>query len=218
MNDKATALAQQLIRNAHSIEKKDFVRGSLYVSQVASLSTGTVAKKLAAGVDILPPGKRSCPYHFHHAEEEMFIVLEGSGTLRVAGEMLAITAGDVVFIPPGPEYPHHILNTSDAPLTYISIGTNEPIEICEYPDSDKYMVGSKNFHVIARKNGGVDYWDGEMGGEMGVDRGVEMGAQMGGEKNGEKGGEQRGEINGKSDGATGDMRDGLTDGQTDRKA
>ena len=218
MNDKATALAQQLIRNAHSIEKKDFVRGSLYVSQVASLSTGTVAKKLAAGVDILPPGKRSCPYHFHHAEEEMFIVLEGSGTLRVAGEMLAITAGDVVFIPPGPEYPHHILNTSDAPLTYISIGTNEPIEICEYPDSNKYMVGSKNFHVIARKNGGVDYWDGEMGGEMGVDRGVEMGAQMGGEKNGEKGVEQRGEINGKSDGATGDMRDGLTDGQTDRKA
>ena len=210
MNDKATALAQQLIRNAHSIEKKDFVRGSLYVSQVASLSTGTVAKKLAAGVDILPPGKRSCPYHFHHAEEEMFIVLEGSGTLRVAGEMLAITAGDVVFIPPGPEYPHHILNTSDAPLTYISIGTNEPIEICEYPDSNKYMVGSKNFHVIARKNGGVDYWDGEIG--------VEMGAQMGGEMGGEKGVEQRGEINGKSDGATGDMRDGLTDGQTDRKA
>ena len=230
MNDKATALAKQLIRNAHSIEKKDFVRGSLYVSQVASLSTGTVAKKLAAGVDIVPPGKRSCPYHFHHAEEEMFIVLEGSGTLRVAGEMLAITAGDVVFIPPGPEYPHHILNTSDAPLTYISIGTNEPIEICEYPDSDKYMVGSKNFHVIARKNGGVDYWDGEMGGDMGgdmgvetgVETGVEMGAQMGGEKNGEKGVEQRGEINGKSDGATGDMRngltDGVTDGQTDRKA
>ena len=36
----------------------------------------------------------------------MFIILEGSGTLRVAGEMLPIRQGDVIFIPPGPEYPH----------------------------------------------------------------------------------------------------------------
>ncbi len=161
MNDKAAALAQALIRNVDSVDKKDFVRGTLYASHCGSLSQGTAAKKLAAGVDTLPPGKRSCPYHFHHAEEEMFIVLAGSGSLRVAGEMLPITAGDVVFIPPGPEYPHHIVNTSDAPLTYISIGTNEPIEICEYPDSGKHLVGSEHFHIIARKDAHVDYWDGE---------------------------------------------------------
>ena len=33
---------------------------------------------------------------------------------------LPLRAGDVVFIPPGPEYPHQILNTSDAPLKYLS--------------------------------------------------------------------------------------------------
>jgi uncharacterized cupin superfamily protein len=161
MSDKARELAAQLIRNVDGIELKDFTRGSLYASRGGRLSAGTAAKKLAAGVDTLPPGKRSCPYHFHHAEEEMFIVLEGSGTLRVAGEMLPITAGDVIFIPPGPEYPHHILNTSDAPLKYISIGTNEPIEICEYPDSGKHLVGAPHFHTIGRKGAEVDYWDGE---------------------------------------------------------
>jgi uncharacterized cupin superfamily protein len=161
MNEKATALAQCLIRNVDSVHKKDFARGELYASLCGSLSQGTAAKKLAAAVDTLPPGKRSCPYHYHHAEEEMFIVLAGSGSLRVAGEMLPIQTGDVVFIPPGPDYPHHIINTSDAPLTYISIGTNEPIEICEYPDSGKYLVGSEHFHVIARKDGQTDYWDGE---------------------------------------------------------
>jgi uncharacterized cupin superfamily protein len=51
---------------------------------------------------VLPPGKRGCPYHLHHVQEEMFIVLEGQGTLRVAGEMLPVKAGDVVVIPPGP--------------------------------------------------------------------------------------------------------------------
>jgi len=100
------------------------------------------ARKLGCSVDIVPPGKQSCPYHFHHAQEEMFIVLEGGGTLRVAGQRLPITAGDVVFIPPGPEYPHHIINTSDAPLKYLSLSTKDYPEVCEYPDSDKLMAFS----------------------------------------------------------------------------
>jgi uncharacterized cupin superfamily protein len=161
-NDKAAALAQQLIRNVHSVPRKDFAKGERYRSACASLSQGTAALKLAASVDTLPPGKLSCPYHFHHAEEEMFIVLEGQGTLRVAGERLPIRAGDVIFIPPGPAYPHHIINTSDAPLSYLSIGTNEPIEICEYPDSGKYLVGAKHFHTIGEKAEPVDYWKGEL--------------------------------------------------------
>lgn len=162
MSDKTQELAARLIRPVDAVALKHFVRGGQYESHCGSLSAGTAAKKLSASVDTLPPGKRSCPYHFHHAEEEMFIVLEGSGTLRVAGELLPIKAGDVVFIPAGPDYPHHILNTSEAALKYISIGTNEPIEVCEYPDSGKYLVGSPDFHTIARKTGDVDYWDGEL--------------------------------------------------------
>jgi uncharacterized cupin superfamily protein len=92
----------------------------------------------------------------------MFTVLEGDGTLRVAGEMLPIATGDVIFIPLGPEYPHYVLNTSDAPLKYVSIGTDEPMEICEYPDAGKYLVGAPNFHTISRKAGDLDYWDGDM--------------------------------------------------------
>ncbi|WP_163306695.1 cupin domain-containing protein, partial [Enterobacter ludwigii] len=85
--------------------------------------------KLGASFDCVAPGMRSCPYHFHYAQEEMFIILEGSGTLRVAGEMLPIVSGDVIFIPPGPEYPHHIINTSDAPLKYLSVSTREQPEV-----------------------------------------------------------------------------------------
>lgn len=110
MNDHATLLAQRLIRNIEQVEKTHDQRPPLYDSVGARLATGTAASKLGASIDIVAPGMRSCPYHFHYAQEEMFIVLEGTGSLRVAGEQLPIKTGDVIFIPPGPEYPHQILS------------------------------------------------------------------------------------------------------------
>jgi uncharacterized cupin superfamily protein len=96
----------------------------------------------------------------------MFIIVEGNGTLRVAGEMLPLKAGDVVSIPAGPEYPHQILNTSDAPLKHMFISAMEVPEICEYPDSGKYLAEgshdkSEPFDLIGRKGPSLDYWDGE---------------------------------------------------------
>jgi uncharacterized cupin superfamily protein len=76
--------------------------------------------------------------------------------------MLSIRAGDVMFIPAGPEYPHQIVNTSNAPLKYLSISTQEEPEICEYPDSGKYGVWSASgFSARQRRATDLDYWDGE---------------------------------------------------------
>jgi len=166
MNDNAKRLAALLIRNFNDAELRRETREPLYDDQGARLASGTAARKLGASIDILPPGKRGCPYHLHHAQEEVFIVLEGSGTLRVAGEMVPIRAGDVMFIPPGPEYPHQIINTSDAPLKYLSVSTREYPEVCEYPDSGKYLAmapdaDSRGFDAIQRKDNSLDYWDGE---------------------------------------------------------
>ena len=163
---RAQALAQALIRNFQTTPMERQVRAPLYDTATARLSPGTAATKLGASVDILAPGKVGCPYHLHHAQEEMFVILEGSGTLRVAGELLPIAQGDVIFIPPGPEYPHQIINTSDAPLKYLSVSTQERPEICEYPDSGKYLAtgslqSSAPFDVVARRGAELDYWDGE---------------------------------------------------------
>lgn len=127
----------------------------------AGLSDGTAARKLGAAIDTLAPGKIVCPYHYHLAQEEMFVVLQGQGHLRVAGEMVPVKAGDVVFIPPGPEYPHQFVNTSDAPMTYLSISTQERPEICEYPDSGKYAAYAHGFSAIQRRANNLDYYDGE---------------------------------------------------------
>jgi uncharacterized cupin superfamily protein len=121
-------LRAKLIRNVDEVEFETSDRAPLYDGGRSALVigprvAGSVARKLGASIDVLPPGKRGCPYHFHYAQEEMFVIVEGSGTLRVAGEMIPVAAGDVIAIPPGPEYPHQIINTSDAPLKYLSIST-----------------------------------------------------------------------------------------------
>ena len=169
MNDRARALRAALIRNFETIEKNREVREPLYDTSCARFAHGTAASKLGISVDTLAPGKRGCPYHYHHAQEEVFVVIEGEGELRVAGEMLALQAGDVVFIPPGPQFPHQIINSSAAPLTFLSIGTRESPEVVEYPDSGKYLARAEGqldgatrvFSQIARPGGGLDYWDGE---------------------------------------------------------
>ncbi len=166
MDQTRTLLASRLIRNFNEIPLQDERRDPLYQSQAARLGTGTAAQKLGASVDIVAPGKRSCPYHFHYAQEEMFVIIDGQGTLRVAGERLPIKSGDVIFIPPGPEYPHQLINTSDAPLKYLSISTRETPEVCEYPDSGKYQAmvtinGARAFTAVQRPETTLDYWDGE---------------------------------------------------------
>lgn len=166
MTNREFDLASRLIRNFNEVPLEAERRDPLYESQAARLGTGSAAQKLGASVDIVAPGKRSCPYHFHYAQEEMFVVIEGQGSLRVAGEMLPIKTGDVIFIPPGPEYPHQIINTSDAPLKYLSISTRETPEVCEYPDSGKYQAivtlnGARAFKAVQRPEATLDYWVGE---------------------------------------------------------
>jgi uncharacterized cupin superfamily protein len=166
MQTRPQQLAERLIRNFNDVELERQVRPPLYDTLCARLAGGTAASKLGASIDIVPPGQRSCPYHFHYAQEEMFIVLEGSGTLRVADEMLPLQAGDVIFVPPGPEYPHQLINTSDAPLKYLSISTRESPEVCEYPDSGKYLANATapdgtKFEGLGRAGENLDYWEGE---------------------------------------------------------
>jgi uncharacterized cupin superfamily protein len=167
---RAEALRALLVRNIEATEKHREVREPRYDTLCARLASGTAASKLGISIDIVAPGKCACPYHFHYAQEEAFVILEGEGSMRVAGEMLTLRSGDVVFIPPGPQYPHQVINTSAAPLKYLSISTRESPEVVEYPDSGKYLArahgpladGSvQQFDRLHRAGDALDYWDGE---------------------------------------------------------
>ncbi len=156
--------------NLDELEFSEFSHGDRFHAERAPVSTRIGAQKLGYAVVRLAPGKRAWPYHSHHVAEEMFFILEGEGTLRHAGEEQPIRAGDFICSPPDPQQAHQIVNTSDAPLTYIALGTEEKADVFLYPDSGKYGVwhgttrdleASDSFLVFARKDTAVDYWDGE---------------------------------------------------------
>jgi uncharacterized cupin superfamily protein len=161
MSDTAAALRTRLVRNIDEVKLERFERAPLYDTRTGRLSDGTAAVKLGAGFDILEPGKMACPYHYHLAQEEMFVILEGQGTLRVAGEQVAVRAGDVIFIPPGPEFPHQLINSGSVPMKYLSISTQETPEVCCYPDSDKLGTFAPEHRMVQRRGQALDYWDGE---------------------------------------------------------
>ena len=149
--------------NIHELKLEHFERGAQYESRFARMGPLLGAKDLGYSYDIVPPGKRSCPFHSHRGEEEMFFIVRGSGTLRYGDETRRIRAGDVICCPTGgPETAHQIVNDSDAPLAYLSISTMMPTEVCEYPDSKKIGAFGKDFRHMTHTEHHLDYWTGEV--------------------------------------------------------
>ena len=129
------------------------------------------AQKLGYNLTAVPPGKRAFPFHNHRINEEMFFILEGQGEVRIGAERHAIRQGDIIACPPGgPETAHQIINTGDAELKYLAVSTLVYPEICDYPDSRKFLVAEgqrdadgkvHGFRYIGRAESALDYWDGE---------------------------------------------------------
>lgn len=97
-------------------------------------------EKLGASVYLIDPGQKSFPYHFHHANEEMLIVLEGSVTVRTPeGEQVA-EKGDATIFNVGPSGAHQVINHTDTMARVLIMSTMIHPEVAEYPDSGNIGV------------------------------------------------------------------------------
>ncbi|MGI2258323.1 cupin domain-containing protein [Shewanella sp. GXUN23E] len=125
------------------------------------------ARKLGYSLSVVPPGKRVCPFHHHRHNEEMFLMLEGEGTLRFGDQTYPLRPLDIIACPPGgAEVAHQIINSGSEDLIYLCLSTNEPIDICGYPDSGKVLAmtgeqGNRTFRHMSRIRDEVDYYEGE---------------------------------------------------------
>ena len=156
----------QRVVNLDELALEPFEKGAQYAARGARIGPRVGAKELGYSYDVVPPGKRSCPFHSHAAEEEMFFVVKGRGLLRYGAETRPIRAGDVICCPTGgPETAHQIVNDSDEELAYISVSTMMPAEVCEYPDSGKIGAyggaSPSRLKHMTMANAAVDYWKDE---------------------------------------------------------
>ena len=137
--------------------------GKRFVFRHRRLGPSIGLSRLGCSVYVVPPGKRAFPYHAHAAIEEMFIILEGSGTLRHDGQEHAIRAGDVIAAPLGEA--HQIVNTSQADLRYLAISSDEATDVVVYPDSGKLLAYAEahpgTLRHVSRLADATDYYDGE---------------------------------------------------------
>jgi uncharacterized cupin superfamily protein len=119
-------------------------------SPAGSSRTGLSHMTLVAGRSGYPP-------HCHSADEEIFVVLEGDGTVALGDESYSVRSGSIVGRPPGTRVPHSF-RAGESDLVYLAYGTREPNDIAYYPRSGK--VNLRGIGVIGRIEP-VDYWDGE---------------------------------------------------------
>jgi uncharacterized cupin superfamily protein len=105
----------------------------------------------------LAPGRLGYPPHCHSAEEEIFVVLAGEGTLLLGEDELPVRPGSVVGRPPGTRVAH-AFRAGDEALAYLAYGTREPNDIAYYPRSGK--VNLRGVGVMGRIEP-LGYWDGE---------------------------------------------------------
>lgn len=77
--------------------------------------------------------------HCHSAEEELFVVLEGGGTIFLGGEPHAVRAGSVIARPAGTRVAHH-WQAGPEGLTALFYGTREPNDIIWYPRTRELFV------------------------------------------------------------------------------
>lgn len=103
--------------NLDAVEFDDVEDNGRYASRRALFSERIGARSLGYNLTIVPPGKVQCPFHAHRAEEEMFLILEGKGTLRFGDRIYPLRARDVIACPVGgAEVAHQIINTGEVDL------------------------------------------------------------------------------------------------------
>ena len=64
--------------------------------------------------------------HSHAGREQAYVIVRGSGLMRVGDEQGEVQAGTVILVPPGTQ--HSIRNLGPEPLVYVS-ATSPPFEI-----------------------------------------------------------------------------------------
>jgi uncharacterized cupin superfamily protein len=104
------------------------------------LGPPTGARELGATLYEIDPGGAISPYHVHHGNEELMLVLSGTPELRTPDGVRALEPGTVVAFPRGPAGAHRVFNTAGELARVVIVSTMNLPEIAEYLDTGTWLA------------------------------------------------------------------------------
>lgn len=119
--------------------------GSLYPSPHNAGFEGRATQRLGdaggltqfgANLVTLQPGARASLRHWHVHEDEFLIMTDGTLTLVDDTGRTEMGPGDCAAFPANDPNGHHMVNLSEAPGTFLVVGTRAAHEVAYYTDVD----------------------------------------------------------------------------------
>jgi len=104
-----------ILADLGAIEGRRYPAGRLTQNLVGGASP-IQAKGFCMGLVTLDPRGGQVPWH-NHDQEEVYVVLDGTGEICVGDELRTVTAGQAVYVSPGDF--HQLTNIGDTPLRFL---------------------------------------------------------------------------------------------------
>jgi uncharacterized cupin superfamily protein len=123
------------------------------------------SEKIGASLWELPAGEVAYPYHWHVAEEELLVVLDGTPSLRTPTGWRELGEGEVVSFPVGEEGAHQIANRSEQTVRFLAVSNQQP-DLVVRPDSGTIGAFERRpegggIYAHFRLDDQIDYFEGE---------------------------------------------------------
>lgn len=161
--DRVSSRAPNIYRPTHA---PDADRPPGFASKRARIGQTLGTKHVGLSEFDVPPGEAAYPYHWHHADEELVIVLDGQPTLRTPEGERQLEPGEVVHFPTGPDGAHQLRNDTEQPVRFLSVSNKGHIDIPVYPDSGRIGIAERTprgdgLTLFFPRDAAVDYWHNE---------------------------------------------------------
>jgi uncharacterized cupin superfamily protein len=99
--------------------------------------------ELGCAIYELDPGGQAAPYHMHHGNDELLIVLEGTVELRTPEGTRTLERGAFAGFPKGPGGAHRLRNASAEKARYVLVSTMRFPEVAEQLDTGTVLALSE---------------------------------------------------------------------------
>jgi uncharacterized cupin superfamily protein len=129
------------MRNVRDIEPFDYGFGGPIVARMTDIGRALGSSSIGLVVQTVRSGCQSSRRHRHLFQEEILIVMAGSGTLHHGDERLPVRSGDCICYLAGDPEAHTFENTGETDdLVIWAFGNRFRHEVCVYPDQGVAFV------------------------------------------------------------------------------